>query len=315
MSADAIQVKSGRIVRLDSALDAIVAESAAIEKLAGGFSFTEGPVWIPEGYLLFSDIPENTIYKWSPDTGIEVFRKPSGCYRTGVAPGVFRGSNGLTLDAQGRLTICEHGNRRVTRLEADGSLTVLASHFEGKRLNSPNDLVYKSDGALYFSDPPYGFPKQDDDREKELDFCGLYRLAGGELQLLYKDLRRPNGLGFSPDEKYLYVSNSDPQRRIWMRFEVQGDGSIANGEVFYDVTNEAAAGSPDGLKVDKQGNLYCTGPLGVWIFTPDGKLLGRIEPPERPANCHWGGADAKTLYITAQTSLYRIRTNIEGIRP
>lgn len=315
MSVDAIQAKSGRIVRLDSALDAIVSESAAIEKLAGGFSFTEGPVWIPEGYLLFSDIPENTIYKWSPDTGIEVFRKPSGCDRIGVAPGVFRGSNGLTLDAQGRLTICEHGNRRVTRLEADGSLTVLASHFEGKRLNSPNDLVYKSDGALYFSDPPYGFPKQDDDPEKELDFCGLYRLAGGELQLLYKDLRRPNGLAFSPDEKYLYVSNSDPQRRIWMRFEVQGDGSIANGEVFYDVTNEAAAGSPDGLKVDKQGNLYCTGPLGVWVFTPGGKLLGRIEPPERPANCHWGGADAKTLYITAQTSLYRIRTNIEGIRP
>ena len=245
MSVDAMKVGSGRIVRFDSELDAIVAESAAIEKLAGGFSFTEGPVWTPEGYLLFSDIPENAIYKWSPDTGTEVFRKPSGCDRTGVAPGVFRGSNGLTLDAQGRLTICEHGNRRVTRLDADSSLTVLASHFEGKRLNSPNDLVYKSDGALYFSDPPYGFPKEDDDPEKELDFCGLYRLSGGELQLLYKDLRRPNGLAFSPDEKYLYVSNSDPQRRIWMRFEVQNDGSIANGEVFYDVTNEAAAGSPD----------------------------------------------------------------------
>ncbi len=315
MSADAIQVKSGRIVRLDSALDAIVAESAAIEKLAGGFSFTEGPVWIPEGYLLFSDIPENTIYKWSPDTGIEVFRKPSGCYRTGVAPGVFRGSNGLTLDAQGRLTICEHGNRRVTRLEADGSLTVLASHFEGKRLNSPNDLVYKSDGALYFSDPPYGFPKQDDDPEKELDFCGLYRLAGGELQLLYKDLRRPNGLGFSPDEKYLYVSNSDPQRRIWMRFEVQGDGSIANGEVFYDVTNEAAAGSPDGLKSTNKATSIAPGRLACGSSRRTENCWAESSRREETPNCHWGGADAKTLYIHRAKPAFTASENIEGIRP
>jgi gluconolactonase len=225
------------------------------------------------------------------------------------------GSNALTLDKQGRIVICEHGNGRVTRLEKDGKLTVLADKFEGKRLNSPNDLVYKSDGALYFTDPPYGFPKQDDDPKKELKFNGVYRLAKGKLQLIYKDLPRPNGLAFSPDEKYLYIGNSVPEDRFWMRFEVQADGTIANGKKFFQVPKDAPAGNPDGMKIDKKGNLYCAGPAGVWIFNPEGKHLGTIKPPEIPANLAWGDKDARTLYITARTGLYRIRVSNEGIRP
>ena len=296
-------------------MDIIVPASAKIEELAGGFTFTEGPVWIKEGYLLFSDIPPNVIRKWTPDGQVSVFREKSGYEGTDAPEGAFIGSNGLTLDSEGRLIICEHGNGRVTRLEKDGTLTVLADNYEGKRLNSPNDAVYNSDGALYFTDPPYGFVKEDEDPKKELDFNGVYRLKDGKLRLLYKDLPRPNGLAFSPDEKYLYVAQSDPATKIWMRFEVTADGGLANGAVFYDVTAETAEGAPDGMKVDQEGNLYCTGPGGVWVFSADGKHLGSIEPPEVPANCHWGDADGKTLYMTARTGLYRIRLGIPGIRP
>ncbi|MCS7316367.1 MAG: SMP-30/gluconolactonase/LRE family protein, partial [Bryobacteraceae bacterium] len=182
-------------------------------------------------------------------------------------------------------------------------------------LNSPNDAVFRSDGSLYFTDPPYGLPKQDQDPAKELPFCGIYRLADGKLQLLSKELTRPNGLAFSPDEKYLYVANSDAKRKIWMRFEVRPDGTLGASSVFYDVTNETAPGLPDGLKADRKGNVYATGPGGVWIFSPEGKHLGTIEPPEVPANCAWGDADARTLYMTARSSIYRIRLNIPGIRP
>ncbi len=305
----------GKVAKTDAALDQIVPAGAAIEKLAGGFGFTEGPIWIREGALLFSDIPNNVINKWTADGKVVPFRKPSGYDKTDAPAGAFIGSNGLTMDKQGRIIICEHGNGRVTRLEKDGKLTVLADKFEGKRLNSPNDAVYKSDGALYFTDPPYGFVKLDDDPKKELKFNGVYRLAGGKLQLLYKDLTRPNGLAFSPDEKILYVSNSDEKRKVWMRFDVLPDGAIRNGKVFFDATTETADGLPDGLKVDSKGNLYCTGPGGVWIFSPAGKHLGTIQPPETPANCHWGDKDAKTLYMTARTGLYRIKLNIAGIRP
>jgi gluconolactonase len=264
---------------------------------------------------LFSDIPNNVVHKWTPDGEVSVFRKPSGYDGTDAPAGAFIGSNGLTLDQQGRLIICEHGNGRVTRLEKDGKLTVLADKYEGKRLNSPNDAVYNSDGSLYFTDPPYGFPKQDDDPKKELPFNGIYRLAEGKLQLLYKDLTRPNGLAFSPDERYLYVANSDAARKIWIRFEVQADGSLANSKVFYDATERTEQGSPDGMRVDKEGNLYCTGPGGVWIFSPEGTHLGTIQPPEIPANCAWGDKDGKTLYMTARTGLYRIKLNVEGVRP
>jgi len=309
------QTGVGRIHRADPALDEIVPPAAVIEKVAEGFGFTEGPVWLPDGSLLFSDIPNNTIFRWTPEGKVTIFRKPSGYDGTEAPPGAFIGSNGLTLDRQGRLVICEHGNRRITRLDKDGKLTVLADRFEGKRLNSPNDAVFKSDGALYFTDPPYGLVKQDDDPAKQLPFSGIYRLAGGKLQLLSKDLTRPNGLAFSPDEKYLYVANSDAKRKIWMRFEVRPDGALGASRVFYDVTSESAPGLPDGLKVDRKGNVYATGPGGVWIFSPEGKHLGTIQPPEVPANCAWGDKDARTLYMTARTGLYRIRLSIEGIRP
>ncbi|MCS7025551.1 MAG: SMP-30/gluconolactonase/LRE family protein [Bryobacteraceae bacterium] len=308
-------MNASRIIRLDARLDSLIASEAAVEKLAGGFTFTEGPVWVSEGYLLFSDIPENTIYRWNPGGTVSIFRKPSGYDGSDASPGAFIGSNGLTLDAQGRLTICEHGNRRVTRLERDGSLTVLCSHYQGKRLNSPNDAVYKSDGALYFTDPPYGLPKLDLDPAKELDFNGIYRLKEGELTLLYQQMSKPNGLAFSPDEKYLYVANSDPSRRYWNRFPVLEDGTLGEPEIFADLTADAASGVPDGMKLDELGNLYCTGPGGVNVFAPDGQRLGVMVFPEQPANLHWGDEDSRTLYVTARTGLYRIRMKARGIRP
>ena len=305
----------GSVRKASPALDPIVPAGAKIEKLAGGFKFTEGPLWMPEGYLLFSDIPNNAIMKWTPGGAVSVFLKPSGFNGSGAPEGAFIGSNGLTLDKQRNLLICQHGNGQLVRRDKDGKLTVLAAKYEGKRLNSPNDVVVKSDGSIYFTDPPYGFPKEDDDPGKELKFNGIYRLAGGKLQLLYRDLTRPNGLAFSPDEKVLYVANSDPKKKIWMRFDVKSDGTIANGRLFYDVTSQTAEGLPDGLKVDTKGNLYCSGPGGVWIFSSDGKHLGNIEPPEVPANVGWGDADGKTLYMTARTGLYRIKLNVAGVRP
>ena len=298
----------GKIQRTDPALDKLVPPTAKIEKLAGGFQFTEGPVWVKDagGHLLFSDIPANAILKWTPDGQVTTFRKP---VFPGTFPnGQFVGSNGLILDPQGRLVSCEHGNRRVARTEKDGSITVLADRFEGHRLNSPNDAVYKKNGDLYFTDPPYGFLKQDDDPAKELKFNGVYRLTkAGKLELLVKDMTRPNGLGFSPDEKKLYIANSDAARKIWMVFDVKADGTLANGRVFYDVTKEQADGVPDGMKLDTRGNLYGTGPGGIWVFSPEGKHLGTIQPPETPANCNWGDADGKSLYMTARTGLYRIK--------
>ena len=300
----------------DHGIHRIVPNTAGIEQIGSGFDFTEGPLWMPDGFLLFSDIPRNTIYKWDPaTTQVTVFRRPSGYDGTDAPPGAFIGSNALTLDSEKRLVICEHGNGRVTRLERDGGLTVLAARYQGKRLNSPNDLVYHSSGALYFTDPPYGFVGQDDDPKKELDFNGVYRLQDGELTLLFRELRRPNGLAFSPDEKAFYLANSDPGRKVWLRFEMTSGGLPANDTVFFDATGETAPGNPDGMKIDREGNLYCTGPGGVWLFTPDGKCLGVIHFPEIPANLHWGDGDAQTLYVTARTGVYRVKLNIPGIRP
>ncbi|MGE5570382.1 MAG: SMP-30/gluconolactonase/LRE family protein [Rhodospirillales bacterium] len=314
LGAAAQPAGAGKILRVDPALDELIPRSAVIEKLVEGFAFSEGPVWTREKYLLFSDIPRNVIMKWSPGGQVSVFRERSGY--DGVAPPRSQfGSNGLTLDKQGRLIICEHGNARVTRLEKDGSVTVLASHYEGKRLNSPNDAVYKSDGSLYFTDPPYGLLQQDADPKKQLKINGIYRLAKGKLQLLYSEMTRPNGLAFSPDEKYLYVANSDEKRKLWMRFEVTPDGMLANPTVFFDVSNETADGLPDGLKVDRRGNVYATGPGGVWVISPEGKHLGTIQPPQPPANCAWGDSDGRTLYMTARSGLYRIRLVVGGTLP
>jgi gluconolactonase len=303
------------IEKVDAALDAIVPADAQVEKLANGFAFTEGPIWFDAGYLLFSDIPSNTMHKWTPDGKVTLFRKPSGYALNDAPAGAFIGSNGMTRDHQGRLVVCEHGNARVTRTEPDGTITVLADKYEGKRLNSPNDIVQKSNGDFYFTDPPYGLVKQDEDPKKELDFNGVFKLANGKLTLLYKGVLRPNGLAFTPDEKYMYLNNSEPHRKICLRFEVRDDGTLANEKVFFDMTNDQSDGVPDGMKVDVEGNVYSTGPSGVWIFNAEGRRLGRIKPPEVPANIHWGDADAKTLYITARTGLYRIRLNIAGIRP
>jgi gluconolactonase len=304
-----------KIKRIHAALDAIIPRNSMGEKLAGGFGFTEGPVWAKNGSLLFSDIPNNIVVKWDPRGGISEFLKPSGYDGSDAPPGSHIGSNGLTLDRQARLIICEHGNRRVTRLEMDGSRTVLADNYLGKRLNSPNDVVCKSDGTIYFTDPPYGLQKRDMDPQKELSFNGVYRLSQGRLQLLDENMSRPNGLAFSPDENHLFVSNSDASRKIWMRFEVARDGTLSRGEIFHDATQASAEGLPDGLKIDRLGNLYCTGPGGIWVFSPEGEQLGMIELPEVPANCAWGDVKGKTLYITARTGLYRIKLNIEGIRP
>lgn len=296
------------IERLDPALDSIVDVNTPIEKLAGGMGFIEGPLWIANpGYLLFSDIPANAILKWAPgDAKPSVYRQPSGF--DGTAENMANmGSNGLALDRQGRLLICQHGNRRVVRVENDGKITVLADKYEGKRLNSPNDVTVRKDGAIYFTDPPYGLPGQDQSPQKELAFNGVFLLKDGKLSVQYKELSRPNGIALSPDEKKLYVANSDGQRKIWMQFDVAGDGSLRDGKVFADLTANKEPGGPDGMKVDRKGNLFVTGPGGIWIFSPDGKALGRIKPAEVPANCGFGGKDGKTLFMTARTGLYSVK--------
>ncbi|PYJ69367.1 MAG: SMP-30/gluconolactonase/LRE family protein [Verrucomicrobia bacterium] len=306
------------IIRKDPALDAIVPPNPKIFKLAEGFKFTEGPVWDRKGgYLLFSDPNNNTIYKYSPEGNgqLAVFREKSGYEGADIAEYGQPGSNGLTFDQEGRLTINQHGNRRVVRLEPDDGLTVLADKFEGKRLNSPNDLVYRSDGTLYFTDPPFGLPKFFNDPRKELPFSGVFAVKEGKVMLVSKDLTGPNGLAFSPDEKFFYVDNWDDHKKIVMRYEVQPDGSLTNGKVFFDMTSAGTEDALDGMKVDKAGNLYVSGPGGLWILSPEGKHLGTIIPPKHPHNFAWGDADGKTLYMCARSGLYRMKLNIEGIRP
>lgn len=289
--------EAGMLKELQPAFRDLVAPDAKIEKLAEDFQFTEGPVWNPEGFLLFSDIPADQIKKWSPAGGVTTFREPSG------------NSNGLTYDRQRRLIACEHGNRRVSRTEPDGTITTLADRYEGQRLNSPNDVVVKSDGSIYFTDPPYGIQPD----EAELSFNGVYRIGPDrKLTLLVKDFERPNGLAFSPDEKLLYIDDS--QRQHIRVFDVQADGTLAKGRVFADMQGEGD-GVPDGMKVDGRGNVYCTGAGGVWVFDPKGTHLGTIQPTEVPANCAWGDADGQTLYMTARTGLYRVRLKVKGDRP
>ncbi|HEU4345972.1 MAG TPA: SMP-30/gluconolactonase/LRE family protein, partial [Candidatus Binatia bacterium] len=303
------------LVRLDPAMDAIVPPNPKIFKLAEGFQFTEGPIWLTEGYLLFSDPNANAIYKYTADGRLSVFKKNSGYSGKDVVEYFQPGSNGLTLDPQGRLTINEHGNHRVVRVEKDGRLTVLADKYEGKRLNSPNDLVYRSDGTLFFTDPPFGLPKFYDDPRKELPYSGVFALHNGQLKLVSAELKGPNGLAFSPDEKYLYVGNWDPEKKVVMRYAVSADGTLSNGKVFFDMTQASGEDAIDGIKVDQQGNLYVSGPGGLWVISAQGKHLGTILAPKHPHNMAWGGKDGKTLYLTAQGTLYRMPLNIPGIRP
>jgi gluconolactonase len=309
----------GKIERLDPAFDKLIAPDAKMEILAEGFDWSEGPVWHTGlGGLLFSDIPPNRVYLYRDGNPIRLFLTPSGY--TGATPrGGEPGSNGLHLDRNGRLILMQHGDRRVAALSADGkSFETLADRFDGKRFNSPNDATFKSNGDLYFTDPPYGLVKNVDDPAKELAFQGVYRLSqDGRVELLTKEMSRPNGIAFSPDEKTLYVANSDPERAIWMAYPVTTEGTIGPGKVFFDASPLVKAGRkglPDGLKVDSKGNLFATGPGGILVFSPEGKHLGTMATGEATANCAWGD-DFSTLYITADMYLARIRTKTKGHSP
>lgn len=276
----------------------LISRVAKVEKVATGFQFTEGPVWFAEdNLLLFSDIPASKILQLTPDGRLAVFRQPTG------------NSNGLTRDRRGCLIACEHSNRRVTRTEGDGSITVLAEKYGDMRLNSPNDVVVKSDGTIYFTDPPYGIAPE----QQEQPVQGVYRLSPDQraLTLVADDFTAPNGLAFSPDESRLYIDDSEC-RHIRV-FDVQPNGSLSNGRLFHDM-NVEKPGCPDGMKADIKGNVYCTGPGGIWVIGQDGAHLGTIITPEQPANCAWGDDDLQSLYITAETSLYKIRTNIPGVK-
>jgi gluconolactonase len=297
------------------ALDAIVPPGARLERAAGGFEFTEGPVWTRDGALLFSSPNTNTIYRWAPPGTVTVFRPKSGYTGADIGRYAQPGSNGLTFDPQGRLTICQHGNRRVIRVEPHGNITVLADHYAGKRLNSPNDLVYGSDGTLYFTDPPFGLPGGFADPKKELPFSGVFRVREGVVSLLTPDLAGPNGIALSPDERYLYVGNWDPDHKIVMRYALGSNGSVTGSEVFFHATAAEGEDAIDGLKVDTAGHVYLCGPGGIWVLSPSGEHLGTIRLPESPHNLAWGDQDARTLYITALTSIYRIRLGIPGVRP
>jgi gluconolactonase len=314
------------VARINQGLTEIIPDDAQVEKVSGNFGFLEGPVWVRKGgYLLFSDIPANVIYKFSPADGkVSVAVAYSGFsgadpsnvgmqMNNGMQTVTLLGSNAVTIDPQGRIVYCAHGDHQVVRIEADGRRTVLASEFEGKRLNSPNDLVYRSDGALYFTDPPAGLRDGDKDAKKELPFNGVYLLKDGKLQVVIKDMALPNGLAFTPDEKYLYVNDS--VKKTITRYPVQPDDTLGSGQLFIDMNADKAPGAPDGMKVDQKGNVYCTGPGGFWIMSPEGRHLGTVLTTELPANLAFGDADNKTLYLTARTGLYRIHLKIPGISP
>ncbi len=281
------------LVKYDAGLSALV-ESAAVERISGRHEFTEGPAWHPDGYLLFSDIPADRICFWT-DEGTKTFRKPSA------------NSNGLVFDRQFRLVACEHANRRVSRTETDFAVIALAERFRGKRLNSPNDVVVRSDGSIYFTDPPYGVEAKD----RELDFQGVYRIGpDGELTLADDDFDKPNGLAFSPDEQTLYIDDSG--RKHIRAFTVHADGSLTDNRVFAEMASNSP-GSPDGMKIDNDGRVWCAGPEAVWVFDPNGKRLGILDLPEKPSNCCWGDPDRRTLFITARSSVYRVRTRVAGV--
>ena len=301
------------IVKTDGRLEKIVGANPKVWKLAEGFKFTEGPVWAGDG-LLFSDPNVNAIYKYSTAGALSVFKTPSGYSGADINEYGQPGSNGLALDKDGSLVVNQHGNRRVVRLEKDGSETILAEKFDGKRLNSPNDLVYRSDGTLFFTDPPFGLPKFFDDRRKELNFSGVYSIYKGKLQLLTKEFTGPNGIALSPDEKFLYVGNWDEKKKTVYRYEVQPDGTLANGKLFFDFTGFKGEDAIDGVKTDAEGNVYVSAPGGLQVLSKDGKHLGTIVTPQHVHNMAWGDADGKTLYLTARTGLYKMRLNVAGFR-
>ena len=308
------------IERLDPALDKLIAPDAVIEVLAGGYDWTEGPLWIKDGgYLLFSDIPPNQIHRWKQGEGARLYLTPSGYTGTQKRGGEV-GSNGLTLDREGRLVLAQHGDRRIARMDAplgapQPKYTTLADRYDGKRFNSPNDLVFRSNGDVYFTDPAYGLEKQWDDPAREMNFAGVFRRAtDGKVTLLTRDMTRPNGLAFSPDERRLYVAQSDQAAAIWRVFDVKADGSIENSRILFDATSQTKAekGLPDGLKIDVDGNLFATGPGGVLVITPQGKHIGTIKTGQATSNCAFGD-DGRTLYMTADDYLMRVKLKTKGM--
>jgi gluconolactonase len=302
------------VIRHDQAINKVIGPNPKIFKLAEGFQFTEGPVWTANG-LLFSDPNANTIYKYSKDGKLSVFKTPSGYSGADIAEYRQPGSNGITLDQLGNIVFNQHGNRRIVRLEKDGKETVVVDKFEGKKLNSPNDLIYRSDGTLFFTDPNFGLPKFGDDPRKELPHTGVYSLYKGKLRLLTKEFTGPNGIALSPDEKYLYVGNWDDNKKVVYRYELQPDGTIKNGKLFFDFTPIKGEDAIDGVKVDVEGNVYVSAPGGLHIVSPEGKHLGTIVAPQHVHNMAWGDDDGKTLYLAARSGLYRMRLNVEGVRP
>jgi len=303
----------GTIERFDPALDAILSADAKVEVIAEGFDWSEGPVWIEsEKMLLFSDVPQNIIYKWTEKKGKEVYLTPSG-YTDTLKRGGEMGSNGLLLDPSGNLVLCQHGNRQVARMDATlnapkATFVPIANRYNGKRLNSPNDAAYNRNGELFFTDPPYGLEKQTNDPKKELPFQGVYKVKkSGEVILLTDSLTRPNGIAFLPGDKTLIVANSDPEKPYWYAFDVLND-SLTNSRIFYSarVEDSKAKGLPDGFKVDKEGNVFATGPGGIWVFNKDAKLLGKIKVTEATSNCALS-TDQKTLYVTNDMYVLRIK--------
>lgn len=313
-----LQPRPGReptITRLDARFDRLVPADARLEKLVDDHGWTEGPVWSRrDGALLFSDVVQNRIYRWTESEGERVELDPSGY--TGRAPFTGRepGSNGLALDCRGRLVFAQHGDRRISRREPDGRIVTLVDRYRGKRLNSPNDLVLAPNGDLYFTDPPFGLPGTFDDPAKELPFQGVYRLTpGGTLTLLTSALRAPNGIAFAPDGRTLYVSNADRARLVWMAYPVRPDGTLGEGRVLYDGTATMAdrRGTADGMKVDAEGNLFAAGPGGVYVFAPDGTILGWLDFGGSVGNVAWG-EEGRTLFIAANATVYRIRLTTRG---
>lgn len=304
------------ITSLDPRFDRLVPKDAKLEKIADGFTWVEGPVWRKqEGYLLFSDIPANAVYKWTPGKGASLYLKNSGYSGSTPFAGKEPGSNGLTFDANGRLVLCRHGDRQIGRLEADGAIMPLAARYDGYRINSPNDLVFKSNGDLYFTDPPFGLPKVFDDPGKA-PVQGVYRVAkDGTVTRLIADIKAPNGIAFSPDEMTLYVSDVDPKRAAWLAYDVKADGTVTNGRVFFDATRwrRDPFFGPDGFKVDEKGNLFGARPGGISVIAPDGMLLGTIETGQPTSNVAWG-EDGRTLFVTGGGAVYRIRLTTKGAR-
>jgi gluconolactonase len=306
--------KLGTVERLDPALDEVLSPEATMEKVAEGFAWAEGPVWLPrKGMVVFSDIPRNTAYQWRESVGAKVFLHPSG--NTGLMPSELgEGSNGLALDRQGRLLLCQHSDRRIALLNEDGhSFSTVVDRFEGRRFNSPNDLCVDRHGNLYFTDPPYGLGKN---TKPELEFNGVFRRAtDGTLTLISREQERPNGLALSPDEKILYVANSHMPRLVIMAYDLSPDGTAGPGRVFFNATAlraQGRTGGLDGMKVDVRGNLWATGPGGVLIISPAGKHLGTLLTGRAAANCCFGGPSGSTLYITAKDTLCRIETKTTG---